>query len=121
MAYGNTDTWSLVKRCGVDGEQLLFTVSFTTANTSAPTVNAATKGVRSVVRSDVGIFTITLPFTCKNVVATYSRSPTSAQEVHVTTTSTTVVVTVATAGGSTAADTTGLTINLIIVAEISGT
>ena len=121
MGIGNTDTWALVKRCAGDGEQMLSTVSFTTANTSAPTINGATKGVRSVARTGVGVFTITLPFTCKNVTATVSQSPTTAQLAQITTTATTVVVTVVTAGGSTPAETTGLTVNLIIMAEVSGT
>lgn len=121
MAYGEVASSAPLKRSGVGGDNFLWTVSFTTANTADPTVNSQTKGVVSVVRSGVGIFTVTLPYACKSLTVAQSSSPTSAQTVEVTKTTTTVVVTIVTAGGSTAADTTGLSVDLIIVGELAGT
>lgn len=120
MAYGDFNQYSLVKRLGVEGEQQVHTVSFTTASTGAPTVDTAkTKGPLTVARTGVGVFTITLPYVCKSIMPTYSRAGTSAQEVLITTpTTTTVVVTVVTAGGSTPAETTGLVVNLVIWTQV---
>jgi hypothetical protein len=68
--FGDTNIWSMVRRLGVGNQQVIHTVVFTSAGTGAPTVDTAkTRGPISVVRSGVGVFTITLPKYLKNAVA----------------------------------------------------
>jgi hypothetical protein len=122
--YGDPNSHCKARAMARDGIMEIYTVRFTTANTSAPTVDTVnTKGVISVARTSAGLFTITLPHTAQSIVATASQGPSSAQIVTVQNPAaggTTLTVTVVTAGGSTAVDTTGMIVSLVIFAAVRG-
>lgn len=97
---------------------------FTTANTAAPTV-LESKGVTAVTRSAAGRFNIDTVSPCKSQMVLISQAGTTAQIAierlagNVPTTGD-VDVSVVTAGGSTEADTTGLTVTVIIIQRMNG-
>jgi hypothetical protein len=121
MSTTSTLTKNLIKAHGPSSEDAL--VSFTTANTSAPTV-VERHGVASVSRSGVGVFLVTLSQTAKayhTFVSKEGAAALDANQVIVSAKSVsarTVTITV-TDGAGAAADTTALTINLLVRKRIS--
>jgi len=120
-AYGSTAQFALVKRIGSGDQDELYTVYFTTAGSSAPTVDSAkTRGIVSIVRTSAGLFTITLPRKLRNCVvrADVAAYPASAilNAVVAAQTENTATATVTTPVISTGAagDTTGYVIAVVI-------
>lgn len=117
--YGDPNIYSLVKRKAVSGAQYMFTARFTTAGGSNPTVDSAkTRGVISVLRTGTGITTITLPYSLRNVTIQVSQAGGTTAQVpaaDMAEGATTATVTTVTAGGSTAADSTGIICDVLII------
>lgn len=119
-AYGETTYGTPIERVGAGGKRVAFSAVFTTAGSSAPTIDATkTRGVVSIARSTTGIHLITLPYKLRNCIVRVSQRGTTAQlaQGDQTDNTATVTVTTVTAGGSTAADSTGI----IITVDIEGT
>ena len=115
--YGDSNLSSLTKRAATN-DSYVFTAHFTTNGASAVAVDSAkTRGVVSVARTGTGVTTITLPFGLRNVSVQVTRAAgTTAQlpAASMAEGATTCTVTTVTAGGSTAADSTGIELNVRI-------
>jgi len=119
--YGSTSQFALMKRVGSGDPDEVYTVQFTTAGSSAPTVDSAkTRGIVSMVRTSAGLYTITLPRKLRNCLVRcgVSAYPASAilNAVVAAQTENTATVTVTTPVISTGAagDTTGYVISVVI-------
>lgn len=94
---------------------------FTTAGTGAPTVNEA-QGVSSIARAGVGVYTITLPYTWKEltVIPVYSASNDSGHFVETARSASakTITITAYAAGTATATEQNGPACGFVIVARL---